>query len=130
MEKIRGWVAYHPERGTILHELPQSKSIALDRLCMYEGYHDDGDFIPNTCPDDAIADGWRIRPVELRFTDEEICKMSNDKNASPDYVGSANRFFDQFEKEIRESAEGNKMNKLVELLVEAMRIKAEKNDDN
>lgn len=43
--------------------------------------------------------------------------MSNDEITSPDYVGSANRFFDQFEKEIRESAEGNKMNERRDLFI-------------
>jgi hypothetical protein len=38
--------------------------------------------------------------------------MSNDKITSPDYVRSVNRFFDQFEKEIRESDIDGRKNKM------------------
>lgn len=73
-EKLTGWVAWHPHKvlDANLVEIFKTEQMAMDCLCLREGHYDDGDFgAGDIYPEDAIAQGWRIRPVEIVFTDEE-----------------------------------------------------------
>jgi hypothetical protein len=63
MEKIKGWVAWHPEAGIMIDDTqncysPDGFFVGLQQKSIYL----------IRCRE---ADGWQIREVELRFTDEE-----------------------------------------------------------
>lgn len=81
MEKIKGWVAWHPVEGGALITASISRQWCEDRLlknyfkfdyridvfAKAEAYYAARDIELIR----ASNDGWQIRPVELRFTDEE-----------------------------------------------------------
>ena len=86
MEKIKGWVAWHPEKGIHDYTFYGGKLVgktfeaALDELeadyeldAQYESECRDNMDNPRfaTMAEWLHDRGWRIRPVELRFIDEE-----------------------------------------------------------
>lgn len=69
---ITGWVAWHPERKEKdMVEVFLTEDMAENTLCLREGFYESGKFYAGVlCPEEAYQAGWKVRPVEMRFTDE------------------------------------------------------------
>lgn len=81
METIKGFVAWHPVEGGALITASISRQWCEDRLLKNYFNFDSGSDVFAKAEAYYAArdielirasnDGWRIRPVEVRFTDEE-----------------------------------------------------------
>lgn len=73
MEKIKGFVAWHPEKGvewrTVCSDPDETWGFLVNEGPYGQNYESLSDY--EFAIIDAERLGWRIRPVELRFTDEE-----------------------------------------------------------
>lgn len=80
-DKITGWVAWHPEGGArtvALSKVTCESHLTGVRLLDFERYEEYS--IAHESELRRFTDnGWQIREVELRFTDEEEKQDENDK---------------------------------------------------
>lgn len=78
MEAIRGWAAWHPEKGVNFNSLNDIswETAMLIHVDGDQGGEDYGYDLPDESWEIAKSEGWQIRLFELRFTDE--AKDGND----------------------------------------------------
>lgn len=92
-DKITGWVAWHPDHGANFNSINDIswETAMLIHVDSEQGGEDYGFDLPLESWERAKTFGWQIRPVEIRFTDEEKITFAN--GATVELVGDGEEAF-------------------------------------